>query len=246
LTVIVPRRAGVAAECAGGQSSIGLRCPAHEGALALLRAARAQGVQGVAAPSANRFGRVSPTTAAHVRQEFGDAVAVLDGGACEVGIESTIVDATRGVPIVLRPGAISLDQIAQATGQRAYTQAQWQEANASSAPKASGTLEQHYAPRAKVRLMSAQELQSALDLLAQTTPPEGPPRIALYARTALKVRTKAVRERRMPDDAAETAKQLYAVLRSFDDLSVSLIWIEAPPDDAAWDGVRDRLSRASA
>src|SRR5690606_33815511 len=120
LTLILPRRAGRASAAAGGQDSIGLRCPAHPVAQALLAACAAlqPPICGVAPPSANRFGRVSPTTAAHVQSEFGPELLVLDGGPCEVGIESTIVDCTRGVPVLLRPGAISRAAIEQACGLR--------------------------------------------------------------------------------------------------------------------------------
>ncbi|MCH4584099.1 Sua5/YciO/YrdC/YwlC family protein, partial [Achromobacter xylosoxidans] len=118
-------------------------------------------VHGVAAPSANRFGRVSPTTAQHVRDEFGDDLLVLDGGACEVGIESTIIDCTRGVPVLLRPGAITRAQIAAACGLAPLSK----EDLPSHTPRASGTLEAHYAPSAKVRLMDAKALQTGLDLL---------------------------------------------------------------------------------
>ncbi|MBU2407286.1 MAG: threonylcarbamoyl-AMP synthase, partial [Gammaproteobacteria bacterium] len=111
LTLIVTRQPGVAAEAAGGQDTVGLRCPSHPVAQALLAACAERGVAGLAAPSANRFGRVSPTTAAHVQQEFGDELWVLDGGACAVGIESTIVDCSRGAPVLLRPGAITRAQI---------------------------------------------------------------------------------------------------------------------------------------
>jgi L-threonylcarbamoyladenylate synthase len=107
LTLILPRRPGVGAAAAGGQDSIGLRCPSHPVAQAVLRACAAQGVFGLAAPSANPFGRVSPTTAAHVQAGMGDALLVIDGGACDVGIESTIVDCTRGAPVLLRPGGIT-------------------------------------------------------------------------------------------------------------------------------------------
>ncbi|HEY8708313.1 MAG TPA: L-threonylcarbamoyladenylate synthase, partial [Burkholderiaceae bacterium] len=116
LTVILPRAEGVAAAAAGGQRSIGLRCPSHPVARALLGAAQRRGVPGVAAPSANRFGRISPTLAAHVVDEFGDALAVLDGGACEVGIESSIVDCSRGRPVLLRPGLLTRAQIEAAAG----------------------------------------------------------------------------------------------------------------------------------
>ncbi len=107
LTLILPRRPEVAAAAAGGQDSVGLRCPAHPVAQALLRACAEMGVPGLAAPSANLFGRVSPTTAAHVLGEFGSDLLVLDGGPCRVGIESTIVDCSRGVPVLLRPGQLT-------------------------------------------------------------------------------------------------------------------------------------------
>ena len=166
LTVILPRQPQVASAAAGGQDSIGLRCPAHPVALALLRACRALGVMGLAAPSANQFGRVSPTTAAHVRDEFGDALRVLDGGPCQVGIESTIVDCTRSEPVLLRPGAIDLAQLEAACGQRVWLPEQAElELGGAAAPRASGTLEAHYAPRAKLRLMDAKALQTALNVL---------------------------------------------------------------------------------
>jgi tRNA threonylcarbamoyl adenosine modification protein (Sua5/YciO/YrdC/YwlC family) len=127
LTLILPRRPGVATAATGGQDSVGLRCPAHPVAHAVLQACAAPGdgpelggppVWGLAAPSANRFGRVSPTTAQHVQDELGADLLVLDGGPCDVGIESTIVDCTRGVPVLLRPGAITREQICRATGFR--------------------------------------------------------------------------------------------------------------------------------
>ncbi|HQS31782.1 MAG: threonylcarbamoyl-AMP synthase, partial [Polaromonas sp. 39-63-203] len=141
LTVILPRKAGVAAAAAGGQDSIGLRCPAHPVALAFLKACQELGVSGVAGPSANRFGRVSPTTAAHVRSEFSDDLMVLDGGPCEVGIESSIVDCTRGRPVLLRPGVLTHAQLEAACGEPVLAQDEVDEA----APRASGTLESHYA-----------------------------------------------------------------------------------------------------
>jgi L-threonylcarbamoyladenylate synthase len=237
LTLILPRRPEVAAVAAGGQDSVGLRCPSHPVAQALLLAARAHGVHGVAAPSANRFGRVSPTTAAHVAEEFADladdALLILDGGACPVGIESTIVDCSRGAPVLLRPGMVTPGQIEAACGRplRARDEA---------APRASGTLESHYAPRAKVRLMAAPQLQAALDVLGPDAK-----HIAVYARAALKT-ARGIALRRMPDDAARAAQALFAVLRELDASGVKLIWVETPPAGAEWDGVRDRLQRASA
>ena len=237
LTVILPRKPGVAAAAAGGQNSIGLRCPAHPVALEFLQACFDVGVSGVAGPSANKFGRVSPTTAAHVRQEFGDAVLVLDGGPCAVGIESSIVDCTRSQPVLLRPGVLTRAQLSAACGQAVLNA---EEEVETTAPRAPGTLESHYAPNAKVRLMTAKAIQTALDLLGADAA-----HIAVYARTIVRITSSKVLYRRMPDDALATAAQLFAVLREFDAQRVKLIWVEPVPQDAAWDGVRDRLARAS-
>ena len=237
LTLIVERRADIAAAAAGGQDTIGLRCPSHPVAQALLIACAAHGVHGVAGPSANRFGRVSPTTAQHVREEFGDELLVIDGGPCEVGIESTIVDCSRGVPVLLRPGAITRAQVEAACGEPLRDK----EDLAAPDPRASGTLEAHYAPNAKVRLMDAKALQAGLEVLGANAA-----HIAVWSRTPLKSRSQRIVQRRMPDDAATTAQQLFAVLRAFDADGVKLIWIENPPDTPEWEGVRDRLQRAAA
>ena len=246
LTVILPRQLQMAAAAAGRQGSIGLRCPAHPVALALLRVCREMGVMGLAGPSANQFGRVSPTTAAHVSEEFGVALHILDGGPCSVGIESAIVDCTREVPVLLRPGGIGLAQLQAACGQRVWLPEQAAlELPGAEAPRASGTLEAHYAPRAKVRLMDAKALQTALNVLGPS--PRGKdPVIAIYARAITQSQAPAVLHRRMPDDAVATAQQLFAVLRDFDARGVKLIWVETPPGDTQWDGVRDRLQRAAA
>lgn len=239
LTLILPRRDAVAAAAAGGQATIGLRCPAHPVAHALLLAcARAEPpVMGLAAPSANKFGRVSPTTAVHVRDEFGEDLLVLDGGPCPVGIESTIVDCTRGVPVLLRPGTLTREQVQAACGQALRLPGELDGAD----PRASGTLESHYAPHARVRLMNAEALQTALDVLGADAAG-----IATWSRAILRTRSATVLRRRMPDDAAETARQLFAVLREFDAQGVRLIWVETPPDTPEWEGVRDRLHRAAA
>lgn len=237
LTLILPRREGVASAAAGGQDSIGVRCPAHPVSHALLEACAAQGIHGLAGPSANRFGRVSPTTAAHVQSEFGDTVLVLDGGACPVGIESTIVDCTREAPVLLRPGMITPAQVEVACGERLRDPSAFSRA----APRASGTLASHYAPNAKLRLMDAKALQAALDVLGNEAPA-----IAIYSRVILQTPSRAVIRRRMPDDAADTARELFAVLRDFDAAGASLIWVETPPDSPEWAGVRDRLQRAAA
>ena len=239
LTLILPRRAGMAAAAAGGQYTICQRCPTHPVARALLAACAAAQppVTGVAAPSANQFGRVSPTTAAHVAAEFGDGLLVLDGGPCDVGIESTIVDCSRGAPVLLRPGVLTRAQIEAAAGQRLHEPHELSQ----DAPRASGTLESHYAPRARVRLMDAKALQTALDLLGPDARD-----IAIYSRVILRSASPRVVRRRMPDDAQETARQLFAVLRDFDDHAVKLIWVETPPDSPEWEGVRDRLARSAA
>ena len=237
LTLIVKRQQGVGAAAAGGQGTIGLRCPAHPVAQALLSACAQRGVMGLAGPSANRFGRVSPTTAAHVASEFPEGLRVLDGGPCEVGIESTIVDCSRGAPVLLRPGRITRSQVEQAAGQMLRDREDLQ----APAPRASGTLEAHYAPTAKVRLMDAKALQAGLDVLGAQAA-----HIAVWSRASLRSASQRLLLRRMPDDPFVTAQQLFAVLRQFDDEGVKLIWIETPPDTIEWEGVRDRLQRAAA
>ena len=272
LTVILPRRPGIASAAAGGHPTIGLRCPAHPVALALLNWGQSRinfeksefpkkefasdpnyFLWGLAAPSANLFGRVSPTTAAHVRGEFGADLLILDGGACRVGIESTIIDCTRGQPVLLRPGAITAAQVQAVCGLPVLPK----EALAAPAPKASGTLESHYAPRARLRLLDAPALQQSLD--AMPLAPLGPvpdasgaaevlgPLLAVWSRTGAGIipANGQVLHQTMPGDAVCAAQQLFAQLRSFDAQGVAEIWIETPPATPDWDGVRDRLQRAA-
>jgi L-threonylcarbamoyladenylate synthase len=240
LTLILPRRADRAAVAAGGQASVGLRCPSHPVAQAVLREAKALGVQGVAAPSANRFGRVSPTTAAHVQQEF-PTLCVIDGGACEVGIESTIVDCTRGAPVLLRPGVLTPAQLSQACGMDVIDPHNAPTANLQDpAPRASGTLASHYAPQALVRLLSVAEMQAAL------TTSNADRRIAIWSTQAPSPLPPLMQWRAMPTDPRACAHDLFAVLRELDAQAVDEIWVEQPPEGAAWDGVRDRLTRAAA
>ena len=233
LTLIVPRREGIAAAAAGGQDSIGLRVPAHPLANALLAEAAMQGVPGVAAPSANRFGRVSPTTAAHVVQEFGPDLMVLDGGMCPVGIESAIVDCTREQPALLRPGLLSRLQIEAVLGQALA-------APDAASPRASGTLTSHYATSAAVRLWGRSALQQRL----LAAPPAGEV-IAVYSRL-IPAGAPGWVHRAMPETAAAAAHELFSVLRDLDQAGVAAIWVESPPPGAEWDGVRDRLERAAA
>lgn len=234
LTVIVQRRAGRGQAAAGGQASIGLRLPAHPVALALLREAARLGVAGVAAPSANRFGRVSPTTAAHVRAEFGEALMVLDGGACGVGIESAIVDCTRAPPALLRPGQLTSTRLEAVLGSPLAP------ADAAS-PRASGTLASHYAPAAPVRLFDAATLRAR----CRGPAPTAGAVVGVYSRLAPEAGPGWL-HRAMPADAAGVARELFAVLREFDAAGVSAIWVERPPPGPEWDGVRDRLQRAAA
>jgi len=239
LTLILPRLPGAAMASTAGQDSVGLRCPSHPVAQAVLQACQqlSPPVWGVSAPSANRFGRVSPTTAAHVAAELGDALLVLDGGACDIGIESTIVDCTRGVPVLLRPGAITRDDIERACGTRPLSM---QELTADT-PRASGTLLAHYAPSAKVRLMDAKQLQSALDVLGADAR-----HIAIYHRGPLRSASPHLRLQPMPHAPLAAARELFGLLRDLDDWGAKLIWIETPPETADWEGVSDRLQRAAA
>ena len=250
LTLILPRRAGVADAAAGGHDTIALRCPSHPLAQLVLLKALALGVHGVAAPSANLFGRVSPTTAAHVRQAFPD-LQVLDGGACDVGIESTIVDASRGRPILLRPGMLTPAQLSEvcgmpvsrdplsASGRREAEQnAPGSPVRLATPPATPGSLASHYAPRARLRLMAVADMATAL----QTSPNT---HVALWLRSACVVPA-SVKLLPMPGDAAACAHDLFARLHELDAAGVDEIWVETPPSDASWDGVRDRLQRASA
>ena len=165
---------------------------------------------------------------------------MLDGGPCEVGIESSIVDCTRGRPVLLRPGVLRRAQLEAACGEPVLASDEIDDSE-SSAPRASGTLESHYAPNAKVRLMDAGAIQTALDLLGAEAA-----NIAIYARSIVRIKSERMIYRRMPDDALATAQQLFAVLRDFDAQGVKLIWVENLPDAGEWDGVRDRLMRAAA
>jgi L-threonylcarbamoyladenylate synthase len=221
--------------------------------MGLLDAAARVGVAGIAAPSANRFGRVSPTRAAHVRDEFAAGVAgargdsaqaclrILDGGACPMGIESTLVDCSRGRTVLLRPGVIGRERLEEVLGDTVA------EADAD-APRASGTLASHYAPRARVWIGSTADLQRALDR-ASPSAADRPQGLAVYSRTLAGHLVRpgdAVTRHTMPDDPVAAAHELFHVLRAFDALGVGEIWVEAVPPEAAWDGVRDRLMRASA
>jgi L-threonylcarbamoyladenylate synthase len=237
LTLVLKRASGVRDAITGGQDTVAVRCPAHPVALRLLRAARAAGIDGIVAPSANRFGRISPTTAAHVREELADAVAmVLDGGPCAVGIESTIVDVSGERPRVLRPGMITEEDVADCLG------AGLGEATAIS-PRVSGALPSHYAPLTPLELLdSAHCVARARALLG------GDQRVALLAPAAtLRALGAAAGLLAMPAPATPEAyaRSLYASLRALDSGGCARILVETPPPGAAWRGITDRLRRAS-
>jgi L-threonylcarbamoyladenylate synthase len=228
LTLVLRRAADVGDHLTGAQDTIGLRVPGHPVALELLR--RFGGA--IAAPSANKFGRVSPTTAQHVRNDLdGEVDLILDGGACEVGIESTIVDVSGDGPVLLRPGRIGADEIAAATGMR-------MRARDARSPRAPGSLETHYAPRRPLQLASAERWDEVRR--AHTRTRHGV--LAFRARPAddaslLWITASA--------DPASYAHDLYANLRALDESGCELILVEAPPAGDDWSGVRDRLARAS-
>ncbi len=238
LTLILRRAAGVPDLVTGGQDSVGLRCPAHPVAQRLLAACAAAGIHGLAAPSANRFGRLSPTAADHVREELGDAVAmVLDGGPCEVGIESTIVDLVSDVPRILRPGMIDAAMLAAVIGGPPGDHR-----DGAAAPRVPGSLAQHYAPLARLELLNAPDLiarHRALSASGETC--------AVLARevtlAALSPRPSTCAA------AADTpplyARTLFATLRAFDAAGARVILVETPPGDSAWRAIYDRLQRAA-
>ncbi len=242
LTLILKKQAWVPDAVTGGQDTVGLRVPGHPVALELLRRFAASGGKGagehagIAAPSANRFGRISPTTAQHVAEELGDAVPlILDGGPCAVGIESTIVDCSRGEPVVLRPGHISPLHLEAIVGRRPAI------ATAAGAPRVSGSLEAHYAPLTPLRMVSGERLLDFINAQRHrggrcaVISPNQPPQAGMPHAWRL-----------MPADPVGYAHDLYAALRDMDHAGVDLIVVEALPAGAEWAAVADRLRRAVA
>jgi L-threonylcarbamoyladenylate synthase len=232
LTLILRRHPSVSDAITGGQDTVGLRVPNHPLALQLLR----EFGGGVAAPSANRFGRISPTTAAHVREDLGDAVAlVLDGGPCAVGIESTILDLSGAAPRILRPGMLDAAAIGKVLGVVPAF------GGTADAPRVSGSLEAHYAPRTPLQLAAATELAGIA-----TCALDAGKRVALLAPQAPGIARESLVWRPADLDPERFAHDLYARLRELDALSCDLILVAAPPDDEAWRAVADRLRRAAA
>jgi len=234
LTLILPRADGVLDEVTGGQASVGLRVPSQPVAHALLEALAALGCDGIAAPSANRFGQISATTAGHVAEEFGDAIAlILDGGPSHHGIESTIVDFSRGDPVVLRPGSITVDALARVLG------ATPRSAGPGSA-RASGTLASHYAPRTRAKLLPRRELMAVIAGLGGANA-----HISVLAHSVAQPPEFEGAWFDAPGESAGYAQQLYANLRAMDAREADEIWIEAPPDGPDWVAIGDRLRRAT-
>ncbi len=228
LTMILPRSARVPDVVTGGQDTVGLRCPDHPVALAVLR----EFAGGLAAPSANRFGRISPTSAAHVREEFPSGVdIVLDGGDCEIGIESTILDLSSGQPRILRPGQISAARIEAVIGPVAQDRSEH-------SPRASGTLDAHYAPRTPLLMLP----RAALESEAREQGALGK-RVAILGVGTLPADGNGMA---LPEDAESYAHGLYAALRQLDASGQQLLLVERPPEDPAWLAVHDRLRRAAA
>lgn len=226
LTLILPKQAWVPTAVTGGQGTVGLRCPNHPVALALLNAFSKLNPQaGIAAPSANTFGRISPTLAQHVADDLGNKVPmILDGGPCAIGIESTIVDCTQAQPRLLRRGAITPAQITALTGlacvePETITQ------------RVSGNLAAHYAPRKPLQVLNFDALRKHPNLT----------RAAVWSFQAV---ANAVWAATTPLDAQQYAHDLYAMLHTLDHTNADLILLEAPPATSEWAAIWDRLQRA--
>jgi len=229
LTLVLPKAGHVPAAVTGGQESVALRAPAHPVARALLAAFG----RGIAAPSANRYGRISPTRARDVRDELGGRVAmVLDGGDCEVGLESTIVACLGGRVTLLRPGSISRSQVADVVGPV--------DDPGADAPRAPGRERSHYAPGTPLEIVEAGTLRPAIEAALGSGM-----RVAVLARGEPLVDDR-VSWRRMPAAAPAYGRALYAALRALDAAGASRILVEAVPNGEAWAAIADRLARAAA
>lgn len=266
LTLILPKRAEVSARITGGQDTVAVRCPAHPTAQALLHAfAQLWGPgAGVIAPSANRFGQVSPTQADHVFDEFVDvphtSMYLLEGEAAQVGIESTIVDLSNAQqwPRILRPGQIQAQELSQVLGSPVYDfmamPSDSRPLEQSTEPRVSGSLKAHYAPQTPLFLFSRHELTQITSV--QSLPKEqriacvscGPWQRAEGVPGAVPaaISSSVVHVEELPCDPQRYAQLLYATLRRLDKQGYDALWFEQPPAHASWAGVNDRLRRAAA
>ncbi len=223
---LIMKRSGLAGDfVTGGQDTVGVRVPDHPVAMGLLEAFARAGGRGVAAPSANRFGNVSPTTAQAVADELsdylGEADQILDGGPCEVGVESTIIDCTGDVPRILRPGAVTAEMIKESTGLEVVGIVD------NSEIRVSGSLDSHYAPLAKVVLDQSPVAGQGFIAMADVATPDGVVRLAA------------------PKSDEEFARVLYAALRAADEQGLQTVVVEQPQGDGIAIAIRDRLKRAA-
>ena len=244
MTLIVKRAAHVLDAVTGGQDTVGLRVPSHPTALALLKSFAqhsASANAGIAAPSANQFGHVSPTTAQHVCEEFpGIALLVLDGGACEVGIESTIVDVSGDTVRVLRPGRVRVSDIERVLGVVLPTDT----SDATDVPRVSGALASHYAPRTSTQMIDERRLRMQLRAF-RAAHDRGPTRCIITHSFDVET-TERLHAVRLAADAQTWEFELYALLRKLDSQRYGELIIEAPPQGPEWDAVNDRVRRATA
>lgn len=231
LTMIFRRSALVPDIVTGGQDSVAIRVPVHPVAQALLQAFGG----GIAGPSANRFGHVSATTADHVRSEFGDDVPfILEGGDCDVGIESTIVDIRGGQPVLLRPGGVSIEALRAVLNEEIARPGE-------TAPRAPGTLKAHYAPGTPLMLVEPDVALELVHSLAR----QGK-RLAVLSFSALQPLVSGLTWRVASTAAEAYAHALYANLRDLDAARADMIIVERPPERAEWSAILDRLTRAAA
>jgi L-threonylcarbamoyladenylate synthase len=232
-TLVLKRAAHVSDVVTGGQDTVAIRVPRNPIAQQLLR----EFGGGIAAPSANRFGHVSPTSAAHVRDEFGDALLILDGGDCEVGLESTIVSCVDAVPRLLRPGGISLSRLRAVVPEVSDVS----DVTTSDVPRAPGMLEKHYSPTTPIRMVSADSLDSTVQDYVKCGE-----HIAVLATRSATVTSPLASWIDASSDPVEYGHSLYANLRALDKLHARVIVVEQVPHHEQWQAVRDRLQRAAA
>ncbi len=233
MTLILPRSARAQDALTGGQNSVGVRIPNHPVALELLRAFG----DGIAAPSANKFGRLSPTSALDVASEFRDELAiVLDGGPCDVGIESTIIDFSHDQPRILRPGMILPEQIELIAGVKLQTVLQ--ASSKTALPRVPGGLPSHYAPNTPLEIVSSEELEASVRMRL-----EGGKQVCVLS---FRQPAKATAWVAASETAIVYARQLYSNLRKLDQRRADVILVEAVPTGSDWEGISDRLQRAAA
>ena len=236
MTLIVKRAARVLDAVTGGQDTVGLRVPSHPVAQAVLKLFSAEH-QGLAAPSANQFGQVSPTTAVHVAAEFPDRLLmILDGGACEVGVESTIIDVSGETVRVLRPGRVRASEIEEVLGTALAEHGE-------DAPRVSGALASHYAPKTQTLMLATVRLKMQLRAFRQAQD-RGPMRCVITHSFDAEP-AERVRVIRLAADAETWERELYALLRALDEERYGTLIIEAPPETPEWDAVNDRVKRAT-